>query len=65
MIPKNWINILTSDELEAIICGNPRIDLDDWKNNTEYKGFGKWSQTTSRFWQVMETYNQVELSNIL
>ena len=57
VIPQSWVKIFSSDELEAAICGNAHIDLDDWKANTELKGFGKWSQTVKRFWQAMETYN--------
>ncbi len=43
VIPSDWLKIFTSDELEAAICGNSHIDLDDWKSNTEIKGFTKWS----------------------
>ena len=51
---------MTADELEAQMCGQVRIDLDDWKNNTEYRDFmmsGKLSWTIRWFWQVMETYS--------
>jgi len=65
VIPYSWVKIFSSDELEAAICGNSHIDLDDWKANTETKGFNKWSLTVKRFWQVMETYNQAELANVL
>lgn len=65
VIPQNWIQIFTPEELEAAICGNPHIDLEDWKKNTELKGYGKWSMTISRFWKAMETYSQIELSRIL
>ena len=65
VIPKEWTRIFTSDEIEAAICGNNHIDLDDWKANTEIKGYGKWSMTVKRFWEAMETYNQTELANIL
>lgn len=43
IIPLNWIKVFTSDELEAAICGNSHIDLDDWKANTVLKGFNKYS----------------------
>lgn len=57
VIPRNQVSIFNTDELEAAICGNPRIELSDWKANTELKGFNSWSQTVSNFWAVMETFN--------
>jgi hypothetical protein len=57
VIPASWTKVFTSDELEAAICGNNHIDLEDWKAHTELKGYGKWSQTVKRFWHAMETYN--------
>lgn len=65
MIPLSWISLFTTDELEAAICGNPHIDVADWKRHTEYKGFNNLSFTISRFWQLMEGYSQVELARIL
>ena len=54
---------MTVQELESQLCGQTEIKLDDWKNNTEYKGFvmGGFSPVVLRFWQVMETYSQKEL----
>ena len=57
VIPQSWISVFTTDELEALICGDSHIDLEDWKRNTQLKGYGGWSQTVSRFWKCMETYS--------
>lgn len=65
MIPASWVSVFSADELEAAICGTSFIDIEDWKLNTELKGFTSWSLTINRFWKAMETYNQVELANIL
>jgi E3 ubiquitin-protein ligase HUWE1 len=59
------VQVFNSDELEAAICGNQFIDLEDWKNNTEVKGYGPWSVTVTRFWKCMATYTQAELARIL
>jgi hypothetical protein len=56
VIPKDWISIFNTDELEAAICGNHHIDLEDWKKHTEIKGYGPWSMTIKRFWKIMEGY---------
>lgn len=47
-----------TEELEAAICGQGHIDLEDWKANTEYKGFKSGSKTVENFWKVMATYSQ-------
>jgi E3 ubiquitin-protein ligase HUWE1 len=67
VVPIEWIAHLTAEELEIQLCGQSKIDLDDWKENTEYRGFfsTKMSASISRFWQIMETYTQVELGRIL
>ncbi len=65
VIPKEWISVFNTDELEAIICGNQHIDLEDWKKYTELKGYGAWSMTVKRFWKCMESYTQIELSRVL
>ena len=51
------MSVFTTDELEAAICGNHHIDLEDWKKHTEIKGYGGWSTTIKRFWKIMEGYN--------
>lgn len=65
VIPSSWVSLFTPDEIEAAICGNPHIDLEDWKKHTELKGYGMISMTIGRFWKIMETYSQVELQRIL
>jgi hypothetical protein len=43
VIPPKWVSVFNVEELEAAMCGNAHIDLDDWKKHTELKGYGKWS----------------------
>ena len=58
VIPMEWIRFLTVDELETWLCGKDAIDLNDWRTNTEYRGFflGDKSVTVYRFWYAMGTY---------
>jgi hypothetical protein len=49
--------VFTADELEAAICGLGHIDVKDWQEHTEYKGFRNNSGTVKRFWKAMQTYN--------
>lgn len=57
VIPHDWLSIFNSDELEAAICGQSFIDLEDWKANTEYKGFKSGSKIVENFWKLMNTYS--------
>lgn len=57
VIPVSWIALLNPDELEAAICGNPYINISDWKKHTDLKGYHSYSLTVGRFWNVMETYS--------
>lgn len=57
VFPKSWIQFLTPDELESQMCGQNKIDLEDWRENTETKGFFWKSITLYRFWDIMGTYN--------
>lgn len=65
VIPTQWVSVFTVEELEAAMCGNAHIDIEDWKRYTELKGYSKFSMTVSRFWKAMGTYSQVELARIL
>lgn len=38
VIPHNVISVFDNDELEFLMSGAPEISIDDWKQNTIYKG---------------------------
>ncbi len=38
LIPGKVISVLDVDELEFFLCGDSEIDIDDWRQNTVYKG---------------------------
>lgn len=39
MIDEDWIRVFTVEELETVICGESKINLYDWEENTEYKNY--------------------------
>ena len=57
VIPYDWVKVFTPEELEAAISGQRVIDLEDWMDNTEYKGYSSRSENIVNFWQVMKFYN--------
>jgi len=38
VIPEPLLTVFDFQELELLMCGLPKIDLEDWQNNTEYTG---------------------------
>ena len=45
-------------ELELILCGIPKIDVADWRNNTEYKsGYKIGDKVIKLFWKVVEEWD--------
>jgi hypothetical protein len=66
IIPKEVIQTLTSDQLELLINGRPFIDLEDWKQFTEYREpYNINHEIIIWFWDIMYQLSQSELSNLL
>jgi hypothetical protein len=57
VVPHALLSVFDYQELELVLCGVPTIDVDDWKNNTRYRG--AYSQTKDRhrvvkwFWEFI------------
>ena len=65
-IPKYIIKSLNSYELELLICGRPFIDVNDWKQNSIYKGkFTKSSTCVKWFWEEIFKLDQENLRRFL
>ena len=42
VIPQPLLSIFDHREFELLLCGLPKLDVEDWKANTEYsQGFSK------------------------
>ena len=61
----NYLKIFSSDQLGLLINGTPFIDVDDWRINTQYKGYNYYDNTIILFWDVISSLSQEELSNFL
>ena len=65
-IPKDILQSLNSSELELLICGQPFIDVNDWKKNSIYKGdFNKNHDVVKWFWEEIFTLSQEDLRKFL
>ena len=65
-IPKDILQSLNSSELELLICGQPFIDVNDWKQNSIYKGeFNKNHKCVKWFWEEIFKFSQDDLRKFL
>lgn len=65
VIPAPLIQIFNEQELELLISGLPDIDIDDWKNNTEYQGYTSSSPPVQWFWRAVRSFDQEERAKLL
>ncbi|CAO3595638.1 unnamed protein product [Absidia cylindrospora] len=65
IIPASLIQIFNEQELELLISGLPDIDLDDWKNNTEYETYHSTSPQIQWFWRAVRSFDQEERAKLL
>jgi hypothetical protein len=53
LIPQNMLQIFDENEVELLLCGLQDIDVNDWKNNTVYKGeYNPNHPVIINFWRV-------------
>ena len=61
VIPEPLLTIFDFQELELLMCGMPQIDMDNWKEHTEYSGEydrdGSNHTVCLWFWEVVSEYD--------
>ena len=65
IIPSDLISIFNEQELELLISGLPEIDVDDWKNNTEYHNYSASSPQIQWFWRAVRSFDKEERAKLL
>ena len=65
VIPEVLISIFNEQELELLISGMPDIDVDDWRNNTEYSGYTVSSPSIHWFWRAVRSFDQEYRAKLL
>ena len=65
IIPEELISIFNEQELELLISGLPDIDVDDWKNNTEYHNYQATHPQIQWFWRAVKGFDQEERAKLL
>ena len=66
LIPQSSLKDFTVKEFEILLCGQPFIDVREWKETTVYRGsYHEEHKVIGWFWECMETYDQQKLSKFL
>ena len=65
VIPAHLISIFNEQELELLISGLPDIDVDEWKNCTEYQNYSSSSPQIQNFWRAVRSFDQTERAKLL
>lgn len=59
VIPKETIELFNSDELELVLNGQPFIDIEEWKEYTEYRSpYSASHKVIKWFWECLQSLNQ-------
>jgi len=51
--------------LELLISGMPEVDVDDWKNNTEYHNYNATSPQVQWLWRAIRSFDKEERAKLL
>jgi len=69
VIPEPLLTIFDYQELELLLCGLPKIDIEDWMNNTEYSGLYEVDDgnciVCEWFWEVVNEMDTEKRARLL
>ena len=66
LIPHEDIKLFTPDELDLLICGIPEIDVEDFRNNTEYENpFDAETPVVKMFFNVISRWDNEKKAKLL
>lgn len=66
MIPHEFWSVFDIDQFQSVLFGQNDIDIDDWKENTYYKGkYSESHQTITWFWDILRGLNNQEKRKFL
>ena len=60
VISYDIIQVLNWSQLEEMVCGVNKLDINEFKNNTEYEGFNIDDQNVQWFWEWFESASENE-----
>jgi hypothetical protein len=63
VVPEQALAVFDANELELVLCGLPRINVDDWQSNTVYVGlFDNENELAVQwFWEIVRDEYDIEM----
>ena len=65
IVPSRALTLFTWSELEVLVSGSPKIDVDLLKERTVYEGYGRDHKVIKLFWKVFCTFSDDEQSKFI
>ncbi|RUS88113.1 hypothetical protein EGW08_004166, partial [Elysia chlorotica] len=66
LVPQNLLQIFDENEVELLMCGLQDIDVNNWKQNTAYKGeYNPNHPVIINFWKAVYSFNNEMRSRLL
>ncbi|KAG5684293.1 hypothetical protein PVAND_013528 [Polypedilum vanderplanki] len=66
VVDPRLVSVFDARELELVIAGTAEIDINDWRQNTEYRGgYHDQNQTIIWFWSVIERFTNEQRLRLL
>lgn len=65
LIPQELVQVFDERELELLIGGLAEIDVEDWKKNTDYRGYQESDQVIQWFWQAITEWDSEQRARLL
>ncbi|KRX14511.1 NEDD4-like E3 ubiquitin-protein ligase WWP2 [Trichinella nelsoni] len=65
IFPMEWLKIFDERELELLLCGIQKIDIDDWERNTVYHHYTPASKQIQWFWQFLRSASNEQRARML
>jgi len=66
VVPVELMQVFSPSELEQVMCGTPKIDMDDWKTHTFYNGsYAPSHEVVLWFWEHVEQMPDPDRAKVL
>ncbi|KAK4704406.1 hypothetical protein P7C70_g1799, partial [Phenoliferia sp. Uapishka_3] len=65
VVPPEALSIFDERELELLIGGLSDVDVDDWKKNTDYRGYEPTDEVVKWFWETIQSWPMEKRSRLL
>ncbi|BGP68118.1 hypothetical protein NBRC10513v2_001445 [Rhodotorula toruloides] len=65
IVPLKELRVFDEKELELLIGGVETIDVQDWENHTDYRGYSSSDQVVRWFWQAVKSWPAEKRSRLL